>query len=116
MMNFDEQTRTATATDAAEHGLTPDEFARLVQGVRVAEQAIGGIQSGPTGQALVNRRFGRSLFIAEDVKAGEILTPRTLRSVRPGDGLHPRHYPELLGRTLRRDTVKGTPLDWAMLD
>lgn len=100
----------------ASFSLTPDEFARLVQGVRVAEQAIGGIQSGPTGQALVNRRFGRSLFIAEDVKAGDFLTPASLRSVRPGDGLHPRYYPDVLGRTLRRDAVKGTPVDWSMLD
>ncbi|MDB5422128.1 MAG: pseI [Brevundimonas sp.] len=100
----------------ASFSMTPDEFARLVKGVRVAEQAIGQVQSGPTGQALVNRRFGRSLFIAEDVKAGEVLTEQNLRSVRPGDGLHPRHYHDVLGRAVRADQVKGTPLDWSLID
>lgn len=100
----------------ASFSMTPDEFGRLVRSVRVAEQAIGGVQSGPTGQALINRRFGRSLFIAEDVRAGEALTEQNLRSVRPGDGLHPRHYRDLLGRTVRRDAAKGTPLDWDLID
>lgn len=100
----------------ASFSLTPDDFASLVKGVRIAEQAIGGVQSGPTGQALINRRFGRSLFIAMDMKKGEALTSENLRSVRPGDGLHPRHYRELLGRRLRQDAVKGTPLVWSLLD
>lgn len=100
----------------ASFSLTPEEFAALVQGVRVAELAIGGVQSGPTGQALINRRFGRSLFIAEDMKAGDFLTAGNLRSVRPGDGLHPRHYRELLGRPLRCDAGKGTPMAWSMVD
>jgi sialic acid synthase SpsE len=51
-----------------------------------------------------------------DMKKGEALTPENLRSVRPGDGLHPRHYRELLGRRLRQDAVKGTPLAWSLLD
>jgi pseudaminic acid synthase len=100
----------------ASFSMTPDEFARLVRSVRVTEQAIGGVQSGPTGQALINSRFGRSLFIAEDVRAGEVLTEQNLRSVRPGDGLHPRHYRELLGRTVRRDATKGTPMAWDLSD
>jgi len=100
----------------ASFSLTPDAFAALVKGVRVAEQAIGAVQGGPSGQALINRRFGRSLFVAEDMKAGEVLTPDTLRSVRPGDGLHPRHYRDLLGRRLRVDAVKGTPMAWSLLD
>ena len=100
----------------ASFSLNPEEFGALVRGVRVAEQAVGGIQAGPTGQALINRRFGRSLFIAADMKAGDVLTADNLRSVRPGDGLHPRHYRELLGRRLRCDAVKGTPMAWSLLD
>lgn len=100
----------------ASFSLTPEEFTSLVNSVRIAEQSIGSVQSGPSGQALVNRRFGRSLFIAEDLKAGEELTSDNLRSVRPGDGLHPKHLRELLGRRLRRDAVKGTPMAWSLLD
>ena len=74
------------------------------------------MQFGPTGQAAINRRFGRSLFIAEDVKAGDVLTPQNLRSVRPGDGLHPRHHAELLGRKVTRDAARGTPMRWGLVE
>ena len=57
-----------------------------------------------------NRGFARSLFIVEDVKAGETLTANNLRSIRPGQGLHPRYLDELLGRTVNRDVKRGTPM------
>lgn len=100
----------------ASFSLTPAQFAGLVRAVRTAEAALGEVRYGPTGQAAVNARFGRSLFIAEDVAAGEVLTSANLRSVRPGDGLHPRHYHELLGRPVTRAVAKGTPVDWSMID
>jgi len=100
----------------ASFSLTPDEFKSMVEAVRIAEQALGRVQYGATGQAAANRKFGRSLFIAEDTKAGEELTPANLRSVRPGDGLHTRHYRELLGRRLRTAAPKGTPMSWALLE
>lgn len=100
----------------ASFSLTPAEFRSLVDGVRIAEQAIGRIKFGPEGQAAVNKKFGRSLFIAEDVAAGDVLTPQNLRSVRPGDGLHPRHYAELLGRRVTRPAAKGTPMSWGLVD
>lgn len=100
----------------ASFSLNPTEFRALVDGVRTCEAALGRIQYGATGQAAANKKFGRSLFIAEDVKAGEALTPQSLRSVRPGDGLHTRHYAELIGRKVRADVRKGTPVDWSLLD
>ena len=100
----------------ASFSLTPDEFAAMVRNLRMAESALGRMQFGPTGQAAINRRFGRSLFIAEDVKAGDVLTAKNLRSVRSGDGLHPRHYAELLGRKVTRDAARGTPMRWGLVD
>lgn len=100
----------------ASFSLNPEEFRSLVDGVRVAEQSLGRIQYGATGQAAANKKFGRSLFIAQDVAAGEALTPENLRAVRPGDGLHTRHYAELIGRKVRRDVKKGAPVDWSLLD
>lgn len=100
----------------ASFSLTPDEFSTLVEGVRVAEAALGQVRYGPTGQARSNARFGRSLFIAQDLAVGEELTPDNLRSVRPGDGLHPRHYGELLGRRVRVAVTRGTPLDWSLVE
>lgn len=100
----------------ASFSLTPEEFSTLVDGVRVAEAALGQVRYGPRGQAASNARYGRSLFIAADVAAGEALTPDNLRSVRPGEGLHPRHYRELLGRRLRVPAAKGTPMNWSLLE
>ncbi len=100
----------------ASFSLEPDQFAALVANVRTAEKAMGRVSWGPTGQAAVNKRFGRSLFVAEDMKAGDILTEVNLRSVRPGDGLHPRNWRALLGRAVTRDVRRGTPMTWSLVD
>jgi pseudaminic acid synthase len=99
----------------ASFSLTPSEFKEMVESVRIAESALGTVSYRLPPQSAANRKFGRSLFISEDVKAGETLTPKNVRSIRPGDGLHPRHYAEVLGRTMRLDANKGTPLDWSLL-
>jgi len=107
--------RTIGGPDAS-FSLNPAEFTALVEGVRVVEAALGQVRYGPLGQAASNARYGRSLFIAEDVAAGEVLTHANLRSVRPGDGLHPRHHAELLGRRMRVPATKGTPMDWSLVE
>jgi pseudaminic acid synthase len=99
----------------ASFSMTPDEFRQMAEGVRIAEAALGQVSYDIADRNRPSRAFVRSLFIAADAKAGEVLTPDNLRSVRPGDGLHPRHYPELLGRRLAVDAPKGTPLSWEML-
>jgi sialic acid synthase SpsE len=60
-------------------------------------------------------KFRRSLFIVADVKAGETLTEKNVRSIRPAHGLHPRHLIEVLGRQATRDVRSGTPLQWDMI-
>lgn len=100
----------------ASFSLTPDQFAGLVRSTRTAEAALGQVRYGPEGQAARNARFGRSLFIARDMAAGDVLTPESLRSVRPGDGLHPRHYDELLGRRVIRAVRKGAPVVWDLVE
>ncbi|HAT11552.1 MAG TPA: pseudaminic acid synthase, partial [Planctomycetes bacterium] len=59
--------------------------------------------------------FRRSLYIAQDMRAGDVLTPKNLRCVRPGFGLAPKHLDSLLGQRIGRDTVAGTPMAWALL-
>jgi pseudaminic acid synthase len=59
-----------------------------------------------------SRQFSRSLYIAEDVKAGEIITERNIRSVRPGYGLHPKHLNDLLGSRFTHDLSKGDRLSY----
>lgn len=96
--------------------LEPHEFKEMVDAVRVAEKALGEVCFGLGEKESSSRIFRRSLFIVKDVKRGEILTAESVRSIRPGHGLHTRHLPEVLGQRAVRDIERGTPLDWDMFD
>jgi N-acetylneuraminate synthase len=95
--------------------MEPDDLRQLVRDVRNAEAALGRVNYGVFGKENDNRIFRRSLFIVEDVKAGEPLTPSNVRCIRPGYGLAPKHLPAVLGRRVARDTPRGTPLSWELL-
>ena len=95
--------------------LEPREFKMMVDWVRLAEKALGEALYGLSAAEEASRVFRRSLFVTADVKAGEALTPRNVRSIRPGHGLHPRHLEEILGCRATRDLKRGTPLAWEMV-
>lgn len=92
--------------------LEPAELAALVTETERAWQALGGIQYGPTAAEQPSRRFRRSIYIAQDLKAGEVLSRENLRIVRPGHGLAPKHYESLLGRRVTRELAMGTAMRW----
>jgi len=104
------------ATPDSPFSLDPTEFKRMVDAIRVAEQAIAGDRLGPTPAEEESRRFRRSLFVVEDVAAGAELTERNVRSIRPGAGLHTRYYERVLGRRAARDIARGTPLAWELVE
>src|SRR5262245_38914956 len=104
------------ATPDSPFSLDPTEFKRMVDAIRVAQQAIAGDRLGPTPAEEESRRFRRSLFVVEDVAAGDELTERNVRSIRPGAGLHTRHYERVLGRRAARDIARGTPLAWELVE
>lgn len=95
--------------------LEPDELKSLVVETERAWQALGEIRYGPTEaeQKAVRRR--RSLYIAEDLKAGDVLDAENLRRIRPGHGLAPKYYEMLLGRRVACDVRKGTPVSWDLI-
>lgn len=95
--------------------LEPNEFRTMVNAVRTAEQALGGVHYGVSQHESDSRVFRRSLFVVEDVKAGDLFTARNVRVIRPGYGLHPRHLDEVLGRRASRDVARGTPLAWDLI-
>jgi pseudaminic acid synthase len=95
--------------------LEPAELAALVTETERAHQALGHITYGPTKAEEDSIKFRRSLYVVADMKAGEALTTENLRRIRPGLGLPPVHYDEVLGRKVKRDVRKGTPLSWDLL-
>lgn len=95
--------------------LEPEEFKAMVDAVRVAEKALGSVQFAPGPSEASSRRFRRSLFVVEDVNQGELFTERNVRSIRPADGLHPRHLHEVLGKRAARHVERGTPLSWMLV-
>ncbi|NHM06454.1 pseudaminic acid synthase [Flavobacterium sp. CYK-4] len=100
----------------ASFSMNEQEFADMVKAVREAEKAIGKVDYTLTEKQASGKQFSRSLYIAEDVKAGEILTEKNLRSVRPGFGLHPKYYHESLGRKVKFDVEKGTRFSLDLVD
>ncbi|MFN8456752.1 MAG: pseudaminic acid synthase [Anaerolineae bacterium] len=92
--------------------LEPHEFKTMVEAIRVTEQALGQVSYEITEREGASRVFRRSLFVVQDVKAGEVFTETNIRSIRPGYGLHTRYLPEILGRRAARDIERGTPLSW----
>jgi pseudaminic acid synthase len=95
--------------------LEPEEFKAMVDAVRTAEKSVGSVQFSSGPQEANSRQFRRSLFVVEDVEKGELFTGRNVRSIRPADGLHPRHLDEVLGRRAACDVERGTPVTWALL-
>jgi len=95
--------------------LEPSEFKAMVDAVRTAEQALGKVYFGLSEKEQASRNFRRSLFVVQDVKQGQVFTAENVRSIRPGDGLHTRHLPEVLGRKAARDIERGTPLSWDLM-
>lgn len=96
----------------ASFSLDEGEFTEMVKAVRQAELAIGIESYSLTEKQKSGKVFARSLYVAEDVVKGQLVTEQNVRSVRPGFGLHPKHYPEVLGKKFNRDLPKGARLDW----
>ena len=92
--------------------LEPDEMKMLVVETERAWQSLGKVTYGPTEAEKPSLKFRRSLYIAKDINAGEVLTPENLRIVRPGMGLPPKYYDVLLGRRVNRNVKKGTAVKW----
>ena len=95
--------------------LEPEEMRALVIETERAWQALGTISYGQSEAERSMSAFRRSIYVAEDIKAGTVLTEKNLRCVRPGGGLPPKFYDQLLGRRVNKDVTKGTPMDWSLV-
>jgi len=95
--------------------MEPEEMKSLVIETERAWQSLGKVAYGSSEAEKGSLTFRRSLYIAKDMKKGEVLTEKNLRIIRPGLGLPPKYYEVLLGRKVNRDLNKGTALQWKMI-
>ena len=95
--------------------MNPSEFKQMVKDVRQAEMAIGCVKYGPTRQEMGNLQFRRSIFCVKDIKKGEKITRDNVRIIRPGYGLVPKYYNEIMGQKALQDIRRGTPLQFDMI-
>ena len=96
----------------SEFSLQPEEFKLLVAESKRARLALGSVSFDLTEDEKKSLIFRRTLYVCEDMQAGDILTPENLRSIRPGFGLAPKYYDKFLSKKVKCAIKKGTPLQW----
>lgn len=95
--------------------MEPDEMAQLVLETERAWQALGHVGYGPTDAEKKSIQFRRSLYVVQDMKAGDVLTRENLRAIRPGLGLPPKYFEQVLGKAVKWDIKRGTALEWGLI-
>lgn len=98
-----------------EFSLEPDEFNEMVNQLRAMESALGNVTYGVTARQKESLVFRRSIFAVRDIPEGKPFSSRNIRVIRPGHGLHPKHYDRILHKKACFDIQRGTPLDWPMI-
>lgn len=93
--------------------LNTKEFKEMVQAVRNTEKVLGKVDYSVNEN---NRYLARSLYVVKDIKKGEAFTEDNVRSIRPSNGLHPKYYKEILGKTAQSDIKRGTPLQFFLIN
>jgi pseudaminic acid synthase len=96
--------------------MEPAEMAQLVLETERAWQALGKVSYGATEAEKKSIVFRRSLYVVQDVKAGEVLTKENVRSIRPGMGLPTKYLDVVLGKIVKQDVIRGTALSWELFD
>lgn len=95
--------------------MNPAEFKQMVADIRQAEKAIGCVKYGPSEQEKSSQIFRRSIFCVKNIKKGEKITSENVRIIRPGYGMAPKYYKDIIGQTALRDIERGTPLKMEMI-
>ncbi len=96
--------------------MEPEEIAQLVRECETAAQALGSVSYEVAEQEKKSLQFRRSLYIVEDMKKGDVITEKNLRSIRPGLGLAPKYYDVILGKRVKCDINSGTAMRWDLLE
>lgn len=100
----------------AQFSMETEEFKDMCTQIRIAEQALGKVSYELTPEQKKEREHSRSLFAVRDIAKGERFTKENVRSIRPGFGMHPKHYEEILGKSAKKDIRKGEPMHWGLVE
>jgi pseudaminic acid synthase len=100
----------------AEFSLEPKEFKEMARAIRDTEQALGKVSYESSSKVNEHKPLMRSIFVVRDIRKGEKFTKANIRVIRPGYGLQPKHYEEVLGKTAKVDIKRGTPLEKNMVE
>lgn len=96
--------------------LDPKEFKEMVNAIREVESAIGKVDYTVSEKAKTGKKFARSLFVVKCIKKGELFTEENIKSIRPGDGISPKFYYDVIGKKASKDIERGEPLNWEMVE
>ena len=96
----------------ADFSMDKKEFASMVKAIRDVEKLLGKVDYSMTEKKKKSRQFSRSLYVVRDIKKGETFTEDNIRSIRPGYGLHPKYYNDIIGKKALKYLEKGNILDW----
>mgnify|MGYP003997817991 CR=1 FL=1 len=96
--------------------LTPNEFEEMVKYVRIAEKCLGKVKYGGVNSEKSTKKYRRSLYAIKDIKKGDILSSENIKSIRPSNGLHTKHYEKILGKKAKVDIDFATPISWELLE
>lgn len=99
----------------SQFSIEPDELKSLVIESERAFLSLGEIYYGIQEKEKQSLRFKRSIYVVEDIKKGEVFNTTNLRVIRPGDGMQPKYYETIIGKTASNDLKAGTPLTWEMI-
>jgi pseudaminic acid synthase len=105
----------ATPGPDSAFSLEPAELKAMVGAIRTTEKALGCVHYGVNPREAASRAFRRSLYVVQDMNAGDVFTEANLRSIRPANGLPPKYLADVLGRRAGRAIQAGTPLSWELL-
>lgn len=95
--------------------MEPVEMAQLVREAERAWQGLGHVSYGPTDAEKESLQYRRSLYVVKNIKAGDVLTRDNVRAIRPGLGLPPKYFDQVLGKAVKQDVKQGTALSWELL-
>lgn len=99
----------------ASFSMEPNEFQAMIEQTRMISKTIGCVDYSISEAKRSSRKYARSLFVVEDVTAGDIISYQNVRSIRPSDGLEPKYYQEIIGATFKTNVKRGTPLEKNMI-